>query len=329
MAGGPGSNRGKNNEPVSDLRRSQAVVGGGRSNYRRVVGIVGLSHTGRRVAHLLRSFDLTVLASDPYATEADAQALGTTLVPLPDLLHRSDIVTLHAPSLPETRNLLNADRLALLPDHATVINTARGSLIDTGALTAECVSGRLSAILDVTDPEPLPVDSPLFGLARWVYGPVQISVVTFTSVGGASCAAELAAVQSARSTTSPASWAQPWTDLFRRSRSTCAEAAVRSQGRMCERGGKDAGRGIGGSGRGGRHRGGPGRRQCGHMCARPARAGLSLLCRNLQAVVAVGPTRGVLVTTEPARRRCPELPTALHGAAHGCSTTQVTDTTSS
>ncbi|MFG1967320.1 NAD(P)-dependent oxidoreductase [Nonomuraea sp. NPDC049028] len=139
-------------------------MGGGRSNYGRVVGIVGLSHTGRRVAHLLRSFDLTVLASDPYATEADAQALGTTLVPLPDLLHRSDIVPLHAPSLPETRNLLNADRLALLPDHATVINTARGSLIDTGALTAECVSGRLSAILDVTDPEPLPVDSPLFGL---------------------------------------------------------------------------------------------------------------------------------------------------------------------
>ncbi|MEV4019937.1 NAD(P)-dependent oxidoreductase [Nonomuraea angiospora] len=139
-------------------------MGGGRSNYGRVVGIVGLSHTGRRVAHLLRSFDLTVLASDPYATEADAQALGTTLVSLPDLLHRRDIVTLHAPSLPETRNLLNADRLALLPDHATVINTARGSLIDTGALTAECVSGRLSAILDVTDPEPLPVDSPLFGL---------------------------------------------------------------------------------------------------------------------------------------------------------------------
>ncbi|MEV4357297.1 hydroxyacid dehydrogenase [Nonomuraea sp. NPDC049625] len=134
------------------------------SNYGGVVGIVGLSHTGRRVARLLQAFDRTVLVSDPYATEADAEDLGTTLVPLPDLLRRSDIVTLHAPSLPETRNLLNADRLALLPDHATVINTARGSLIDTDALTAECVSGRLSAILDVTDPEPLPVDSPLFGL---------------------------------------------------------------------------------------------------------------------------------------------------------------------
>ncbi|MBE1582678.1 NAD(P)-dependent oxidoreductase [Nonomuraea angiospora] len=116
------------------------------------------------MARLLQAFDLTVLVSDPYATKADAEDLGTTPVPLPDLLRRSDIVTLHAPSLPGTRGLLDADRLALLPDHATVINTAGGSLIDTDALTAECVSGRLSAILDVTDPEPLPIGSPLFGL---------------------------------------------------------------------------------------------------------------------------------------------------------------------
>ncbi|MEU7838332.1 NAD(P)-dependent oxidoreductase [Nonomuraea sp. NPDC049129] len=114
----------KTTNPSLTCVAAKQLWGGGRSNYGRVVGIVGLSHTGRRVAHLLRSFDLTVLASDPYATEADAQALGTTLVPLPDLLHRSDIVPLHAPSLPETRNLLNADRLALLPDHATVTRPA-------------------------------------------------------------------------------------------------------------------------------------------------------------------------------------------------------------
>ncbi|MEV0269409.1 hydroxyacid dehydrogenase [Hamadaea sp. NPDC050747] len=134
------------------------------SNYRRTVGIVGLSRIGRRVARLLQSFDFTVLAHDPYADPADAEALGTVLLPLPDLVRRSDILTLHAPSLPETRNLLDRETLALLPDHATVINTARGSLIDTDALTAECVRGRLNAVLDVTEPEPLPLDSPLFGL---------------------------------------------------------------------------------------------------------------------------------------------------------------------
>jgi len=141
------------------------------SNYGRTVGVVGLSRIGRRVASMLRPFDMTVLAHDPYATGDQATAVGAVLTGLDDLIRRADILTLHAPELPGTRHLLDARRLALLPDHATVINTARGSLIDTAALTAECVTGRLSAILDVTDPEPLPADSPLYRLPNVMLTP--------------------------------------------------------------------------------------------------------------------------------------------------------------
>jgi phosphoglycerate dehydrogenase-like enzyme len=74
------------------------------------------------------------------------------------------VLSLHAPELPETRHLIGEQELKLLPDQATVINTARGSLLDPAALAAECATGRLFAILDVTDPEPLPADSPLRGL---------------------------------------------------------------------------------------------------------------------------------------------------------------------
>lgn len=133
-------------------------------NYRRSVGLIGLSRVGRRVAWLLRDFDLDVIAHDPFAGPAEAARLGVCLASVDELVRRAEVVSLHAPALPETHHLLDARRLAMLPDHATVINTARGSLIDTDALTAECVAGRLDAILDVTDPEPLPADSPLYRL---------------------------------------------------------------------------------------------------------------------------------------------------------------------
>jgi phosphoglycerate dehydrogenase-like enzyme len=142
-----------------------------RGNHRRTVGVVGLSRTGRKVLDLLRPFELTALVTDPYATPATAEEYGARLVGLDDLLGAADTVTLHVPELPETRHLLDARRLALLPDGATVINTARGSVVDTAALTAECVSGRLDAVLDVTDPEPLPADSPLYRLPNVLLTP--------------------------------------------------------------------------------------------------------------------------------------------------------------
>jgi phosphoglycerate dehydrogenase-like enzyme len=134
------------------------------SNYGKVVGIVGASHIGRRVIELLRPFDLRVLVSDPYLSDAAAAALAAERVELDELLERSDVVSLHAPLLAETRGLLGAERLAKLRAGAVLVNTARGGLVDAEALTRELVSGRIDAVLDVTEPEVLPADSPLYDL---------------------------------------------------------------------------------------------------------------------------------------------------------------------
>jgi len=133
-------------------------------NFGRRVGIIGASRVGRRVLELLRPFDFTVRLSDPYVDAAEAARLGVRLVPLDELLAGSDIVSLHAPDTPQTYRMLDRQRLASIPDGATLINTARGALIDPEALTEELTSGRLNAVLDVTEPEPLPRDSPLHDL---------------------------------------------------------------------------------------------------------------------------------------------------------------------
>ncbi len=136
----------------------------GLGNLDKVVGVVGASRIGRRLIELLQPFDFDVLVSDPYLDAAEARAMGVTPVELDELLRRSDVVTLHAPALPETRHMIDRRRLALLRDGAILINTARGVLVDGDALTEELVSGRIDAVIDTTDPEVLPADSPLYEL---------------------------------------------------------------------------------------------------------------------------------------------------------------------
>ncbi|MGW7680022.1 hydroxyacid dehydrogenase [Kribbella sp. NPDC054772] len=125
------------------------------------VGVLGASRIGRLVLERLRDLDVTVLVSDPYLSPSEAAALGAEWCDLPTLFAASDIVTVHAPLLPETEGLVSAELLASMPDGGVLINTARGGLVDHAALERECVSGRLDAVLDVTDPEPLPPDSSL------------------------------------------------------------------------------------------------------------------------------------------------------------------------
>lgn len=153
-------------ERYRELRRARhwAREFPGLGNYRRTVGIAGASQVGRRVLELLRPFDLEVLVQDPLLDEAGAAALGARLVDLDDLVAASDVVSLHAPALLETHHLMDARRLALLRDGATLINTARGWLVDHGALERELASGRIDAVIDTTDPEVLPAGSPLYEL---------------------------------------------------------------------------------------------------------------------------------------------------------------------
>ncbi|MGE9363044.1 hydroxyacid dehydrogenase [Isoptericola nanjingensis] len=134
-------------------------------NHGLTVGVVGASRIGRQVMRLLAPFDVDVLLHDPWVDADAARALGATAVSLDDLARASDVVTVHAPDLPETYRMIGAPQLALMPDAATLVNTARGRLVDTAALTREVLSGRLRAVLDVTDPEPLPADHPLWDAA--------------------------------------------------------------------------------------------------------------------------------------------------------------------
>ncbi|ERK69496.1 4-phosphoerythronate dehydrogenase [Leifsonia aquatica ATCC 14665] len=142
------------------------------SNLGRTIGVVGFSRVGRRVVDLVQQLEGVVcLVADPYADPAEIVRAGGIPTALDDLLPRVDVLSLHAPALPSTRHMIAAPQLAALPDHATLVNTARGSLVDTAALERECASGRLNAILDVTDPEPLPVDSVLYRLPNVMVTP--------------------------------------------------------------------------------------------------------------------------------------------------------------
>ena len=128
----------------------------------RTVGIVGFSRIGRRVVRMLGQLDdIRILVADPFVSAQAVADAGAELMPLDDMLGQVDVLSLHAPALPETRHMIGAAELAALHDGATVINTARGWILDHDALLAECESGRLDAVLDVTEPDPLPTDSPL------------------------------------------------------------------------------------------------------------------------------------------------------------------------
>lgn len=130
------------------------------------IGIVGASQVGRRVINLLSGFDVRVLVYDPYLSAQDAAGLGAELVDLDRLCRESDVVSLHAPATADTWQMIGPAQLAAMANGAVLINTARGSLVDTAALETELVTGRLDAFLDVTDPEPLPASSVLYRLSN-------------------------------------------------------------------------------------------------------------------------------------------------------------------
>jgi phosphoglycerate dehydrogenase-like enzyme len=134
----------------------------GVGNYRRTVGILSASLIGRRVVELLRPHDVDVLLHDPYVSDADAAELGVELVGLPDLFARCDTVSVHTPLLPSTRGLVGRALIDAMRTDAVLINTSRGAVVDQEALTDAVLAGRVRAVLDVTDPEVLPPDHPLW-----------------------------------------------------------------------------------------------------------------------------------------------------------------------
>jgi D-3-phosphoglycerate dehydrogenase len=137
----------------------------------KVLGVVGFGRIGREVAARARAFGMEILAYDPFLASRAADAAGVPLVPLDDLLGRADFLTLHVPSLPETRHLMNAERLARTKKGVRIVNTARGELIDDAALVAAIQSGQVGgAAIDVFDPEP-PTDWTLSKLPQVIATP--------------------------------------------------------------------------------------------------------------------------------------------------------------
>jgi phosphoglycerate dehydrogenase-like enzyme len=145
-------------------RSSYAVMDEPIGNFRRTVGLIGASRIGRRVAKMLESLDVSVLICDPFVQPGDPVLQRAELVGLDTLMARSDVVSVHAPSLPSTRGMIGARQFKLMKDGAAFINTARGALVEEGAMIAELQTGRIHAVIDVTDPEIPALGSPLYDL---------------------------------------------------------------------------------------------------------------------------------------------------------------------
>ncbi len=141
------------------------------------IGIVGFGRIGRAVAARLKPFRAKVLVFDPIVNAAAIQAEGCTPAALDQLLRSSDLVTLHCPSNEKTKQMMNAATFAKMKQGAMLVNTSRGTLVQTDDLAAALESGRISAAaLDVTDPEPINMDNPLVKMDNVIINPHIASV---------------------------------------------------------------------------------------------------------------------------------------------------------
>jgi glyoxylate reductase len=136
------------------------------------LGLVGLGRIGTEMAKRARGFDMRVLYYNRQRRTAEEQALGLEYATLDSLLAQSDFVSLHTPLTEETTHLIDAHRLGQMKRGAFLINSARGPIVETDALVAALRDGTLGgAALDVTDPEPLPADHPLYSLPNALITP--------------------------------------------------------------------------------------------------------------------------------------------------------------
>ncbi len=144
------------------------------------LGLVGFGRIGRAMAKRASGFDMRVIYYDPTA-QPDPAVQAEPVDSLEDLLRQSDFVSLHTPLTAQTRGMINAQTLGMMKPNAVLVNTSRGQVIDQPALYAALQNGRIfAAALDVTDPEPLPLDSPLLTLPNLIIAPHIASASTRT-----------------------------------------------------------------------------------------------------------------------------------------------------
>ncbi|SNZ17473.1 Phosphoglycerate dehydrogenase [Terribacillus aidingensis] len=136
------------------------------------IGIVSLSTVGRMVCELLKSFDVHVIAYDPYIKAEEAAKLGAKLCSLEEIFSQSDIVSLHTPLLEETKGMIGKELMSQMRPSASMINTSRGAIVKEAEML-EVLQERpdITAVLDVTSPEPPHTDSPLYILDNVILTP--------------------------------------------------------------------------------------------------------------------------------------------------------------
>ncbi|KAA3660977.1 MAG: hypothetical protein DWQ04_17805, partial [Chloroflexi bacterium] len=144
----------------------------GQSMEGKIIGLVGFGAIGQQVARRLQGFDCTLLAFDPFPNQAVAETFNVSLLPLEEVLARADVVSLHLPALPETRNSVNADFLGKMKPGAILINTARGEIVNEADLLVALNSGHLQGVgLDAFAVEPPGADNPLLKLPQVIATP--------------------------------------------------------------------------------------------------------------------------------------------------------------
>lgn len=162
----------------------------------RTLGLVGYGQIGRRVARIAEAFGMQVVASDPAVADAEIEADGAQPMSFEALLAASDVVSLHAPAIPATRHMINAESLALMKPTALLINCARGALVDEAATAAALAEGRIGgAALDVLEGEPPDPASPLYGAPNLTITPHMAgSTYECLDAIAAACGADIGAV---------------------------------------------------------------------------------------------------------------------------------------
>ena len=138
----------------------------------KTLGLVGAGRIGAEVALRAQAFGMETIAHDPYLTEERAKELRIERVELGDVIARGDVISLHVPLTPQTEGMIGEAELKAMKSTAILVNTARGGVVDEGALIAALKSGEIAAAaLDVYETEPLPEDSPLRGVQNLVLTP--------------------------------------------------------------------------------------------------------------------------------------------------------------
>ncbi len=152
-------------------REITAQYGYGHGLYYKTIGLIGCGMVARKFIRLLKPFEPTILVYDPYLSDERAAELGVTKVSLEELFERSDVISNHLPTTPETTRMIRAEHLRRIRDGALFINTARAASVDYDALLDELRKNRFQAALDVFPQEPLPEDSPFRDLPNVVLTP--------------------------------------------------------------------------------------------------------------------------------------------------------------